>query len=163
MVFWRFDQDSILSQSLELDQYQPIEQMASFYFNEIELGHECDPDLQLCDWISIFESMLILISLPKFDPFSEPILIPVPIDFELEPPTLDSHIPLLEMNLKFNSLIWTKLLNQVWLLNPNLILVNYLSQHWFLFLSFPSPINYNTKSHSIIGPRYRQLCLRMIF
>ena len=35
-----FDQDSISPQNLELDQYQPIDKLASFYFNEIEL--ECD-------------------------------------------------------------------------------------------------------------------------
>ena len=32
-----FDQDSISLQNLELDQYQPIDELASFHFNEIEL------------------------------------------------------------------------------------------------------------------------------
>ena len=40
-----FDQDSISLQNLELDQYQPIDKLASFYFNKIELEHEYDPDL----------------------------------------------------------------------------------------------------------------------
>ena len=44
-----------------------------------------------------------------------------------------------EMNVNFNSLIWTKFLNLILLLNPNLIYVNSMSQHWFLFLSFPEP------------------------
>ena len=41
-----FDQDSILSQNFKLDQYQSIDKLASFYFNEIEFEHECEPDLQ---------------------------------------------------------------------------------------------------------------------
>ena len=39
-----FDQDSILPQNLKLDQYQFTDKLASFYFNEIEFEHECDPD-----------------------------------------------------------------------------------------------------------------------
>ena len=38
-----FSQDSVSPQSLELDQYQPIDELASFHFNEIELDHECEP------------------------------------------------------------------------------------------------------------------------
>jgi len=90
-----FDQDSISSQNLELDQYQSIDKLASFYFNEIELEHECDPDPQLYDSISIFESMLTLVSLPKLGSFFEPTLIPVSINFENEPPLLNSHISLM--------------------------------------------------------------------
>jgi len=63
-----FDQDS---QNLELDQYQSIDKLASFHFNEIELEHECDPDPQLCDSILIFESILTQVSFPKLDPFSK--------------------------------------------------------------------------------------------
>ena len=32
-----FDKDSISPQNLKFDQYQPIDKLASFYFNEIEL------------------------------------------------------------------------------------------------------------------------------
>ena len=39
-----FTQDSVSPQSLELDQYQPIDELASFHFNEIELDYECEPD-----------------------------------------------------------------------------------------------------------------------
>jgi len=39
-----FDQDSISPQSFELDQYQLIDKLESFHFNEIELEHECNPD-----------------------------------------------------------------------------------------------------------------------
>ena len=66
-----FDHDSISPQNLELDQYQPIEKLASFYFNEIELEHECDLDPQLYDSIPIYESMLTPVSLPNLDPFFE--------------------------------------------------------------------------------------------
>ena len=34
--FEDFDQDSISPQNLELNQYQPIDELASFHFNEIE-------------------------------------------------------------------------------------------------------------------------------
>jgi len=53
-----FDQDLISPLNLELDQYQPIDELASFYFNEIEIDYECEPDPQLCDSVFIFESML---------------------------------------------------------------------------------------------------------
>ena len=62
-----FDQDSISLQNLKLVQYQPIDKLASFYFNKIELEYECDPDLQPCDSVPIFESMLTLI-LTQFGP-----------------------------------------------------------------------------------------------
>ena len=75
--------------------------MASFHFNEIELEHECDPDPQLCDSISIFESMLTLVSLPNLDQFPEPTFIPIPIDLEIESPNLDSHIPLMGRECEF--------------------------------------------------------------
>jgi len=48
-----FDQDLTSLQNLELDQYQPIDKLASFHFNEIELKHECDLDLQICGSIPI--------------------------------------------------------------------------------------------------------------
>ena len=63
------NQESISPKNLELDQYQPIDNLLSFHFNIIEFEHECDPDSQLCNAIQIFESMLIPLSLPKLDPF----------------------------------------------------------------------------------------------
>ena len=39
-----FDEDSISLHYLELYQYQPIDKLASFHFNEIEHEHECDPN-----------------------------------------------------------------------------------------------------------------------
>ena len=44
-----FNQDSISPHNSELDQYQPNDKLASFYFNEIELEDECDIDFQYCD------------------------------------------------------------------------------------------------------------------
>ena len=47
--------------------------------------------------------MLTPVSLPKLDPFPEPTLIHVSIDFEIEPPLLDSHNSLMgkECKIKF--------------------------------------------------------------
>ena len=86
--------------------------MASFHFNEIEFDYECEPDPQLCYLVSIFESMLTPVFLSNLDQFPESTFIPVPIDLEIESPILDSHIPLWEKNVNFNSWTWTQLLNQ---------------------------------------------------
>ena len=51
-----FDQDSISPQNFELDQYQPIDELASFHFNEIKLGDKCDTNSQCCDSVSLFKS-----------------------------------------------------------------------------------------------------------
>jgi len=71
-----FDQDSLSPQNFVLNQYQPIDEFASFYFNEIELDYECEPDPQLCDSVFIFESMLTPVFLPNLDQFLEPTFIP---------------------------------------------------------------------------------------
>ena len=52
--------------------------LASFHLNELELEDECDTDSQIFDSISLFESMLTLVSSLDLDPISEPTLIPVP-------------------------------------------------------------------------------------
>jgi len=56
--FGSFNQNSISSQPLELDQYQSfenrIDNLASYHFNEIELEHSCDPDPQFGDSILFF-------------------------------------------------------------------------------------------------------------
>jgi len=76
------------------------------------------------------------VSLPNLDPISEPTLIPVLIDYEIESPIVDSHIPLMdqECELKFIDLDPTLELTR--LSNLNLILT---SQYWFPNLSFLSP------------------------
>ena len=45
--------------------------------------------------------MLTPVFLSNLDQFSEPTFIPVPIDFEIESPILDSHIPLMGKEYKF--------------------------------------------------------------
>jgi len=62
-----FDQDSISSHKLELDQFKTLDKLASFSFNEIELENECDPDPQPCYSVPIFESMSTPVSLPNLD------------------------------------------------------------------------------------------------
>ena len=83
-----FNQDSISSQHLELDQFKSINKLASFYFKKIELESECNPNSQLYDSVPIFESILTPVSLPDWDPIPELTLILVPIDLETEPPIL---------------------------------------------------------------------------
>jgi len=101
-----FNQDSISPQNFKLDQYQPIDKLISFHFNEIELEDECDTNSQCCDSVPLFESMPTPVSLPDLDPIPNPTLISIPIEFEHEPPILDSHIPLLgnECELEFYDL-----------------------------------------------------------
>ena len=45
--------------------------------------------------------MLTLVFLPNFDPIPKPTLIPIPINLEIEPPILNSHIPLIENECEF--------------------------------------------------------------
>ena len=96
-----FDQDSISPQNLELDQYQPTDDLASFHFNEIELDYEYETDPQLCDSVFIFKSMLTPVFLPNLDQFFKPTFIPIPIDLERESPILDSHIPMMKKECEF--------------------------------------------------------------
>ena len=91
-----FNQDSILSHHLEIEQFQTFDTLASFHFNEIELDCECERDPQLCNLVSNFEFMLTPISLPNLGPIIEPTLIPIPIDFEIKPLILDNHILLMD-------------------------------------------------------------------
>ena len=69
--------------------------LISFHFKKIELENECDPKPQLCDSVSIFESMLTLVSLPDLDPIPEPTLIFIPINLEHGSLILDTHISVL--------------------------------------------------------------------
>ena len=56
-------------QNLELNQYQPIDELASFHFNEIKLDYKCEPDPQFCDSVPIFESRLTPVFLPIWTNF----------------------------------------------------------------------------------------------
>jgi len=89
-------QHSISSYQCELDQSQPLDKLASFNFNEIELDCEYEFNPQLCDLILYFESMLTSVSLPNLDPILELTLIPVPLYYEIGSPSLDSRIHLVD-------------------------------------------------------------------
>ena len=99
-----FNQESISSHRLELDQFQTLDKLASFSFNEIELECECDPYPQPCDLVFIFESILTLLSLPNLNQFLELTFIPILIDLEIESPILDSHISLMGKECEFQFL-----------------------------------------------------------
>jgi len=91
-----YNQDSISSHHLQLNQYKSLDKLASFHFNEIELEHECDPDLQFSDSVPNFKSRLTPVTLSDLDHLLEPTLNPVLINLELESLILQSHISLLE-------------------------------------------------------------------
>jgi len=90
------DQNSISSHQYELDQSQPMDKLASFNLNEIELDCECKPDPRLCHLIPNFEYILTPVSLPNLDPIPGPTLIPVPVYYEIGSLILDSHIHLMD-------------------------------------------------------------------
>ena len=96
-----FNQDLISPQNFKLDQYQPIDKLATFHFNEIELEDECDTNSQCCHSVPLFEYMLTPVFLPDLDPIPKSILIPIPIELEHEPPILDSHTSLLGNECEF--------------------------------------------------------------
>ena len=95
-----FNQDSIFSHQLELDQSQTFDELASFHFKEIEPYCECETDPQLCDSVSVFEWMLTLASLPDLNLFFKPTPIHVP-ELEIEQLIFDSHIPLIKKECEF--------------------------------------------------------------
>ena len=130
------DQNSISLHQRELDQSQLMDKLTSCNFNEIELDCECEPDPQLCDLISNFESMLTPVSLPNLDQIPEPTLIPIPVYYEIGSSILGSRIHLMdhEYEFKFFDLDPTLELNR--LSNLNLI---FPSRYWFPNLSFLSP------------------------
>jgi len=66
-----FNNDSIFSHQLELDQSQNFDELASFHLKKIELNCECEPDSQLCDLISVFEIYADSGVLTRFGPISQ--------------------------------------------------------------------------------------------
>jgi len=72
-----YNQDSISSHHLQLNQYQSLDKLASFHFNELKLEHECDPDLQFSDSVPNFKSRLTPVTLSDLDHLLEPTLNPV--------------------------------------------------------------------------------------
>jgi len=73
--------------------------LTSYHFNEIELEHDCEPEPQFCDSILIFYLILTHVllpnmNLPDLNRTPESVLIPLPVNLELESPMLPNHIPM---------------------------------------------------------------------
>jgi len=83
-------QDPISAYPSELNQTSnvenPIDNLASYYFPEIKLEHEYDPEPQLDNSISLPDPILTEVFLSDFRPFLESVLDPVPIHREIESP-----------------------------------------------------------------------------
>ena len=60
------NQDSISFHPFELAQYFENHILASYPFLKIELEYECDPDPQVRNFISPFDSIMTPVSLPEF-------------------------------------------------------------------------------------------------
>ena len=64
------NKDSISTYPFELDQTTSFENyfdiFASYPFPEIEIEHERDPEPQVGNFISLFDSIMTLVSLPNF-------------------------------------------------------------------------------------------------
>ena len=86
--------DSISLYHIELDRHQTFDKLVNFHFSEIELEQERDPDLQFCDSVLNFESMLTRHCYLIWTTLLSQHLIPVPISLEHEPSILKSHITL---------------------------------------------------------------------
>ena len=79
------------SQSFEKDN----DNLTSYHFHEIELERECEPDPQFENLISLFDSMLTLISLPDLNNILESVLNHVPINLEIESSIFQHYISLM--------------------------------------------------------------------
>jgi len=91
------------------------------------------------DSVLLFDSMLTIVSLSNLDPILKPRLIPVPIDFEHEPPIIDSHISLLRDECEFQFFDWDH--------EPNLTLESKLNLSQFYKSTLvPKPITLEPKS-----------------
>ena len=94
-----FNQNSIPSQHIELDQSWTIDKLASFHFKKIELEYEYDPDPQLCDsiyWIYVDSGIFT-----QFGPISWANIYSRTHKSEIETPNLDSFISLIGKECEF--------------------------------------------------------------
>ena len=124
--------------------------MASYYFNKIELKHECDPDLQFCDSVLNFESTLPLHNPTRFEPYPDPTLIHAPINLKLEFPILQSHILLMENECKPQLFYLDPTLDPISTLEPLLDLNQFPK-------SILVPLPFNPELKSTISPNHIQL------
>ena len=86
------NQDSISANLLKLDQTPRFENhidiLASYPFPEIEIEYESDPEPEVGDSISLFDSIMTPVSLPDFFSILKSTLNPVPVHYEIESPIL---------------------------------------------------------------------------
>ena len=84
---------------MELDQTLSFENhidiLASYFFLEIEIEHESDLEPQVGSSISLFDSIMTLVSLPHFFSILESTLNPISIHHEIESPIFYDHILLM--------------------------------------------------------------------
>ena len=82
----------------ELDQTLSFESLiyilASYPFTEIELEHECNPEPQVGNSISLFDLIMTPVSLPDFFHILKSILNPLSVHREMKSPMFYDHIPL---------------------------------------------------------------------
>ena len=92
--------DSISEHTFELDQTPSYESrldiLASLSFPEIEIEPECESEPHIDNSISLFGSIMTLVSLPDFFSILESTLNPVPVHHEIELPIFYDHILLME-------------------------------------------------------------------
>ena len=90
---------SISEHTFELDQSPSYESrldiLASYPFPEIEIEPECDPESHVSNSISLFDLIMILVSLPDFFSIPESTLNPVPVHREIESSISNDHTSLL--------------------------------------------------------------------
>ena len=95
--------------------------MASYPFFEIELKHEYDPEPQIGNSVPLSDSIMTLVFLPDFNPFSESVLDPVPIHHEIESPLFDDHHIELDQYHTFENLIDKLASSHFYEIDPNQI------------------------------------------
>ena len=86
---------SISEHTFELDQTPSYESrldiLTSYPFPEIEIEPESDPEPQVDDSFSLFDSIMTPVSLPDFFSIPESTLNPVPVHREMESPISYDH------------------------------------------------------------------------
>jgi len=121
--------------------------LASYPFPEIELEQECNPDPHVCNFISLFDSITTMVSLPDSFYKPESILNPVPVNYEIESPIIYDHIPLMGKVCEQQFLGLDLLPEQILTLKsllyfsqfPELVLVPVLPESKSIILSFHTP------------------------
>ena len=91
------NQDSISLHPFELAQNfeNHLDPSASYHFSKIELELESDPEPQIGNSISLFDSIMTLISLPNFFSIPKSTLNPAPVHREIESPISYDHTSLM--------------------------------------------------------------------